>query len=92
MNDALIRLLLIIFAGITALSGASQLIAPAWILGVIATSAEPLGAHLFATVGMFMLVTGGLFLQSLLNHSYERTIPFWIGVQKFAAAALVSLG
>ena len=92
MNDALIRLLLIAIAGITVLSGASQLVAPGLILGIIATSANAAEAHLFATVGMFMVITGALFLQSLLNHSRERTIPFWIGVQKLAAAVLVGLG
>ena len=92
MNDALIRLLLIVIAGITVLSGASQLVAPGAILAIIATSADGTAPHLFATVGMFMVITGALFLQSLLNHSRERTIPFWIGVQKLAAAVLVCLG
>lgn len=92
MNDALLRLALIVIAGITALSGALQLVAPGVVLGVVATSAEPFAAQLFATVGMFMLITGALFLQSLVAHSRERAIPLWIGVQKFAAAILVWLG
>jgi hypothetical protein len=39
---------------------------------------------------MFMVITGAMFLQSLLTRSAEPAIPFWIGVQKMAAAALVA--
>ena len=48
--------------------------------------------HTFATVGMFMVITGAMFLQSLLARSTERAIPLWIGVQKVLAAALVGWG
>lgn len=92
MNDSVLRLILIFIAGITVLSGAVQLIAPGVVLGIVATSSEPFTAQLFATVGMFMLIMGALFLQSLLVHSRESAIPLWIGVQKFAAAFLVWLG
>jgi hypothetical protein len=89
MNDALIRLLLIIIAAITVVSGLAQLLAPAAVLGFVARDTEALSAHLFATVGMFMAITGGMFLQSLLSRSKEPSIPFWIAVQKAAAAVLV---
>jgi hypothetical protein len=89
MNDALIRLVLIVIAAITAVSGLAQLVAPAKVLEVIARDPGALSAHLFATVGMFMVITGGMFLQSLLKRSAEPAIPFWIGVQKAAAAVLV---
>ncbi len=92
MNDALLRLLLIAIAAITVLSGAAQLLLPDKVLSVIAGSADPLSPQLFATVGMFMVITGGMFLQSLWARSSERAIPLWIGVQKLAAAALVALG
>jgi hypothetical protein len=89
MNDALIRLVLIIIAGITVVSGLAQLVAPATVLGFVARDGEALSAHLFATVGMFMVITGAMFLQSLLRRSTEPSIPFWIAVQKAAAAILV---
>ena len=92
MSGALIRLVLIVIAAITAVSGAAQLLAPAAVLRVIATSEEPFAAQLFATVGMFMFITGSMFLQSLWTNSQERAIPLWIGVQKLAAAGLVYLG
>jgi hypothetical protein len=90
VNDALIRLLLILIAAVTVVTGLTQLIAPAWVLGFIATAPDALGLHFFATVGMFMVITGAMFLQSLLRRSSESAISLWIGVQKIAAAVLVS--
>ena len=90
MNDALIRLLLILVAVVTVVTGVTQLAAPAWVLAFIATAPGALGLHFFATVGMFMVITGAMFLQSLLARSAEPVIPFWIGMQKIAAAVLVS--
>jgi hypothetical protein len=90
MNDALIRLLLILIAATTVATGLAQLVAPNRVLAFIAPKPDPLGAHFFATVGMFMVITGAMFLQSLLRRSTEPAIPFWIGVQKAAAAVLVA--
>ena len=75
---------------ITVVTGVTQLAAPAWVLAFIATAPGALGLHFFATVGMFMVITGAMFLQSLLARSAEPAIPFWIGMQKIAAAVLVS--
>jgi uncharacterized protein YjeT (DUF2065 family) len=89
VNDALIRLLLLIVAAVTVVSGLTQLIAPAFVLGMIDGDASAASQHLFRTVGMFMAITGAMFVQSLLRHSTEPSIPLWIGVQKLAAAVLV---
>jgi hypothetical protein len=89
MSSSPIRNLLIIIAAITVLTGLTQLVAPNLVLSFIAADHSALGAHFFATVGMFMIITGAMFLQSLLARSTERAIPFWIGVQKAAAALLV---
>lgn len=90
MNDALIRLLLILIAAVTVVTGLMQLAVPGLVLAFIAPNPGALGLHFFATVGMFMVITGATFLQSLLTHSTEPAIPFWIGVQKIAAAVLVT--
>jgi hypothetical protein len=89
VNDALIRLILIVIAAITVVSGLIQVVFPSLVLGWIAVSAEALPAHLFATVGMFMVITGAMFWQSLVRRSPEPVIPFWIGAQKGLAALLV---
>jgi hypothetical protein len=90
MSDAVIRLLLILIAATTVVSGAAQLFAPDFVLSFIAMDKSPLTLQFFATVGMFMLITGAMFLQSLLQRSSETAISLWIGVQKAAAAALVA--
>lgn len=89
MNDAFLRLCLIAIAAITVLSGATQIVAGELIMAVIANSATPAEVHLFGTIGMFMVITGAMFLQSLLTRSAEPAIPLWIAVQKLAAAVLV---
>jgi hypothetical protein len=92
VNDALIRLALIVIAAITVASGATQLVAPRFVLGLIGADTGAPSQHLFATVGMFMVITGAMFFQALIKRSTERAIPLWIGVQKLAAAALVGWG
>jgi hypothetical protein len=90
MTDTALRILLAIIAVSTVLTGLLLLLAPDWLLHFIAHDHTPLAAHFFATVGMFMVITGALFLQSLLARSREPAISFWIGVQKAAGAALVA--
>ena len=89
MNDALLRLTLIVIAAITLVSGAAQLAAGKLILSVIAPSATGPEVHLFSTVGMFMVITGAMFCQSLISRTDAPAISFWIAVQKLAAAVLV---
>jgi hypothetical protein len=91
MNDALLRLVLIVIAAVTVLSGLAQLFFPGMILNGIGGALAAPSPHLFATVGMFMVITGAMFMQSLLRRSAETLIPFWIGVQKALAALLVSI-
>lgn len=92
MNDTLIKLALIAIAAITVISGLTQMVAPGFVLAMIGADASEASRHLFATVGMFMVITGAMFFQALVNRSTERAIPLWIGVQKVAAAALVGWG
>ncbi|KSV76041.1 hypothetical protein N185_16465 [Sinorhizobium sp. GW3] len=92
MNDALLRLILLIIAAITLLSGLTQLFAGKLVLSIISADANPAAVHMFMTVGMFMVITGAMFLQSLWSRSEEPAIPLWIAVQKFSAAILVTMG
>lgn len=92
MNDALLRLALIAISAITIISGAAQLAAPKFVLDMIAADQSAAAQHHFATVGMFMVVTGAMLFQTLVRRSPDPTVPLWIGVQKLAAAALVGWG
>ncbi|MDE1148857.1 MAG: hypothetical protein PW843_20005 [Azospirillaceae bacterium] len=90
MSESTLRLLLLAIAAITFLSGLTQWVAPGFVLSVVAADTSALSRQLFATVGMFMLITGGMFFQSLRANSPEPAIPFWIAAQKSFAAALVA--
>lgn len=92
MNDALIRLALILMAAITVVSGAAQMLAPQRVLSIIAPTVAGSEAHLFRTIGMFMVITGAMFGQSLIQRTDAPAISLWIGVQKLAAALLVLMG
>ena len=92
MNDSLLRLALLLIGAITVVSGLAQLLAPGFVLAVIGGDTAPAATQGFATVGMFMVVTGAMLVQDLWRRSGEPTVPLWIGVQKVAAAALVGLG
>lgn len=92
MNDTLLRLALLIIGAITVVSGLGQLLAPGFVLSIIGGDTAPAAAQGFATVGMFMVVTGAMLMQDMWRRSGEPTVPLWIGVQKVAAAALVGLG
>ena len=91
MTDFLLRVVLTLIAASTVLTGLLLLLVPDWLLHLIAHDQSALAAHFFATVGMFMIITGAMFLQTLVTRSTEPAVPFWIAVQKAAGAALVAL-
>ena len=92
MNDAMLRLALIAIAAITCLSGATQMLAPDRVLAIVAPATSGAEAHFFRTIGMFMLITGAMFGQSLIQRTDAPAISLWIGVQKLLAAVLVFWG
>jgi hypothetical protein len=86
------RLAFAVIAVITVVSGIGQLLVPGTVLHILSAESNPTSRHLFAIVGMFMAVIGGLTLQALLS---ERTPPYviaWAAVQKFGACVAVAIG
>ncbi len=80
-------------AVITILTGAAQLLAGEFLLGLIAVGPAPrVGAHLFATVGMFMVLFGGALLHAQRQTSALPVVLLWAALQKLLAAALVAWG
>lgn len=79
-------------AGITVVTGAAQVVASAALLPVIAPSATPPAAHLFATVGMFMVLFGGATLHALRCSEALPVVLLWGALQKGLAAVLVAWG
>jgi hypothetical protein len=87
-----LRAVLTVIAVITAFSGAVQVVAPGFVLGALGAESTPTSQHLFATVGMFMVVVGGLLTHTLLSRSQSADVLLWSAVQKFGAFVAVLLG
>jgi hypothetical protein len=84
--------LLIAIAVITIASGAAQIVAPGFELGLLKVELTATTEHLFATIGMFMVLFGGVLAQSLGSAAPDPVVIFWTGAQKFGASAAVGLG
>lgn len=81
----------LIISALTVLSGIGQLFFPATILRLIQGEVTATSAHFFGIIGMFMVLFGGLLLQSMLTAGNNSTAVLWAGLQKFGAAGAVGL-
>lgn len=87
-------------AAVTVATGAAQVAVAPQLLAIIATpaasQAAPLASHLFATVGMFMVLFGGATLHALWRPGalqvVLRVVLLWGCLQKLLAAVLVAWG
>jgi hypothetical protein len=85
-------LVLVLIGAVTVLTGVCQLIAPGPVLDLLSVDSTATSRHLFATVGMFMIIIGGLLIQGLLSATPPPYLLLWAGLQKFGAFALVGIG
>ena len=90
-GDLLHRLLLLI-AVATAVTGLVQLVAPGVVLDLLDAESTATSRQLFATVGMFMLVVGGLTVQALRSLPVPGFVLAWAAAQKAGAAGAVAWG
>ena len=81
-----------IIAILTIATGAAQIAIPNHLLPLLAIDPTALGAHLLATVGMFMMLFGGLVLHARKAPDRARFALLWGGLQKFGAAIFVAWG
>ena len=84
--------ILVLISVITAFSGLTQVIVPGFVLKIISAETTPTSMQLFATIGMFMVLFGGLFLHALLSSSHHPVAVLWASLQKFGAFCAVGLG
>jgi hypothetical protein len=89
---ALHRGVLLLIAILTVFSGAVQMIAPGFVLGVVDAERSPASLHFFGIVGMFMILFGGLLWQALISARAQPAAIFWAGLQKLGASIAVGLG
>ena len=87
-----LRAVLAAIAIITVLTGAVQVPFGGQILPLIGADPTPGMRQLFGTVGMFMVVVGGLLLHTLLNAVPSPEVVLWSGLQKAGAFGAVGIG
>ncbi|MCD9018725.1 patatin [Parachryseolinea silvisoli] len=76
----------------TIVSGLAQVVAPAFVLGVIGAGITPTTAHFFAIVGMFMALFGGLMLHTVYGARSGTVAILWCALQKLGACVAVGVG
>lgn len=91
MNKFL-RLLLLLIAVLTIFSGMTQVIAPAFVLNFVGAEIDPSMKQLFATIGMFMALFGGLMIHTLYSVQANGAAVLWCALQKFGASIAVFIG
>jgi hypothetical protein len=85
------RALVRAIAWLTVVTGAIQIIAPEKMLAMLHVAPDAAVAHLFATVGMFMVVVGAAVAHALASPPADRIVLLWGALQKMGAALLVGL-
>jgi uncharacterized protein YjeT (DUF2065 family) len=77
---------------LTVVNGLAQLLAPGFVLSLVATEASSLSKHLIASLGMVVALFGGMFLYAILDDQPQPIPVLWTGLQKLATAIAVGLG
>lgn len=87
-----LKLLVVAISLVTLVSGLAQVIMPAFVLDLIGAEVTPLSSHLFAIVGMFMALFGGLMLHTVYSARTSDEAVLWCAFQKLGAFVAVSVG
>jgi hypothetical protein len=87
-----LRLLILLISLTTLASGAMQIIAPAFVLNFVGAAIDATTCQFFATIGMFMLLFGGMMLHALYHEDNNRVAVIWSGLQKLGASIAVAIG
>lgn len=87
-----LRIILLLISLSTLLSGAIQVIAPAMVLNFVGAAIDANTKQLFATLGMFMFLFGGMMIHALYHEDDNRVVVIWSALQKLGASFAVFLG
>ncbi|HEY2583670.1 MAG TPA: hypothetical protein VGI43_17805 [Mucilaginibacter sp.] len=87
-----LRIINLAIAVITIISGLMQLIAPSFVLNSVGVEITPTTKQLFATIGMFMIMFGGLIVQALYSVQQNGAAILWGALQKIGASLAVFIG
>ena len=87
-----IRIILLLISLTSIMSGAIQAIAPEFVLKFVGSAVDLTTKQLFATVGMFMFLFGGMMVHALYHEDDNRVVIIWSAFQKFGASIAVGIG
>jgi hypothetical protein len=87
-----LRLIILLISVITLISGAIQVVAPAVVLNFVGAAIDLTTKQLFATIGMFMFLFGGMMIHALYNEYDNRVVVIWSALQKLGASIAVVIG
>jgi len=87
-----IRLIILLIAVTTLISGAMQVIMPSFVLKFVGAQINTTTSQLFATIGMFMFLFGAMMIHALYNEENNRVVVIWSGLQKAGASVAVFIG
>jgi hypothetical protein len=87
-----LRLILLLISVTTLISGAMQAIAPAFVLNFVGAEIDATTRQLFATIGMFMFLFGGMMIHALYHEDDNRVVVIWSAFQKLGASVAVAIG
>ncbi len=88
----LVYWIILAISAITVVSGLVQMVAPGFVLGIVGVIRDTTSEQLFATIGMFMVVVGGMLFQALRSATNQQVAVFWVAMQKFGAFVAVFIG
>jgi hypothetical protein len=88
----MLRALVLAIAAITVVTGAAQIVFAGTMLELAGGRADASTGHLFATVGMFMVLFGAALWRAERDPASRGEILPWATLQKCGAALLVWLG
>lgn len=87
-----LRWVLAAIAVVTAVSGLTQLLVAGTLLELLGAESTPTTRHLFAIVGMFMVVVGSVTLHAVLAPVTPTYVIGWAALQKAGAGVAVAAG
>lgn len=87
-----LRLLARAIGAITFATGATQVVAPGFVLRRIGGEQRPAPVHLFGTIGFFMVVVGGLLTKATGRDAPDRDVITWSAAQKVGATTAMAIG
>ncbi|GAB3394366.1 hypothetical protein GCM10027568_24870 [Humibacter soli] len=87
-----LRIIALAIGVITIISGAAQVVAPWFVLGIIGADVTATTNQLFATVGAFMVIVGGALTHATIVGGPQPIVLLWSVIQKVVAVVLVVVG